>query len=64
MASRRSRERRDKREPIPEYDQPAEQAGWYRWVTDGKAPKALKLGATPVWPIEQVRALAGSVAPT
>lgn len=43
---------------------PITRSTWYRWVTDGKAPKALKLGATPVWPIEQVRALAGSVAPT
>lgn len=27
MASRRSRERRDKREPIPDFDQPAQPAG-------------------------------------
>ena len=29
MASRRSRERRDKREPIPDFDQPAQQAGFF-----------------------------------
>lgn len=37
---------------------PITRSTWHRWVTDGKAPKALKLGGTPVWPIEQVRALA------
>ena len=29
MASRRSRERRDKRAPIPDFDQPAQQAGFF-----------------------------------
>lgn len=29
MASRRSRQRRDKRLPIPDFDQPAQQAGFF-----------------------------------
>ena len=37
---------------------PITRSTWHRWVKDGKAPKALHLGCTPVWPIEQVRALA------
>ena len=28
--SRRKRERRDKREPIPDFDLPAEQAGFFK----------------------------------
>lgn len=37
---------------------PITRSTWHRWVESGKAPKGLRLGGTPVWPIEQVRALA------
>jgi hypothetical protein len=37
---------------------PISRSTWNRWVEDGTAPKPKKLHGTPVWPIEQVRALA------
>ena len=39
---------------------PITRSTWHRWVESGKAPAGLRLGGTPVWPIEQVRALATS----
>ena len=40
---------------------PITRSTWHRWVESGKAPRALRLAGTPVWPIEQVRALAVAV---
>lgn len=31
---------------------------WHKWVKAGKAPQPKKMNGTPVWPIEQVLALA------
>lgn len=42
---------------------PITRSTWHRWVSSGKAPEALQLAGTPVWPIEQVRALALPAAP-
>ena len=37
---------------------PISRSTWNRWVSDGTAPAPRKLLGTPVWPIEQVRAMA------
>lgn len=37
---------------------PIDRSTWHRWVKCGKAPKPLQLMGTPVWPIEQIQALA------
>lgn len=37
---------------------PISRSTWNRWVIDGVAPKPMKMHGTPVWPIEQVRAMA------
>jgi len=39
---------------------PITRSTWHRWVADGRAPQPKRLGGTPVWPIEQVTALAQS----
>jgi hypothetical protein len=37
---------------------PISRTTWNRWVTTGIAPKPMKMHGTPVWTIEQVRAMA------
>jgi hypothetical protein len=37
---------------------PISRSTWNRWVIDGVAPQPMKMNGTPVWPIEQVRAMA------
>lgn len=37
---------------------PITRSTWHRWVATGRAPKPRSLSGTPVWPIEQVTALA------
>lgn len=36
---------------------PISKATWNRWVIDGVAPKPMRMNGTPVWPIEQARAM-------
>ena len=38
---------------------PINRATWYRWIREGRVPQARYLTpSTPVWPVEQVLALA------
>lgn len=37
---------------------PIDRSTWHRWVKTGRAPQPKQLYGTPVWPVEQVLALA------
>lgn len=37
---------------------PIDRSTWHRWVKTGRAPAPRSLMGTPVWPLEQVLALA------